>query len=179
MSHRFITVVYRRIPDKLSRIRQLLLWEGSDGIVSLGMLKPSRPITYGGRVLVDEGYMGIWFVEEALWHDVATIYDRQGSLVGYYSDIITPIKRFTGGYETTDLFLDLWVHPDRSYIVLDRNEFNEALRTGTLQASLAEKAQSELRSLIQLVETGRYPPGILRRFTKTPSQLLKLATALR
>jgi len=179
MRHRFITVVYKRIPGKLSKFRQLLLYEGPGGIVTLGVLKPSKPISHRGRVLIDEGYLGIWLVEEAAWHDVAAVYDRQGSFIGYYSDIATPIKRFTGGYEMTDLFLDLWVYQDRSYIVLDRNEFNEALRGGILEASLAEKAESELRSLIHLVETGRHPPDILRRFTKTSSRILKLAAALR
>lgn len=179
MRHRFITVVYRRIPNKLSRIRQLVLWEGLNGVVSLGVLKPSKPIIHGGRVLIEEGYLGIWFVEEGVWHDVAAIYDRRGSLVGYYSDIATPFKRFTGGYEMTDLFLDLWVYQDRSYVVLDRGEFTEALRGGILEASLAEKAESELRSLMELVETGRYPPEILRRYTKPSSEILKLAAALR
>lgn len=170
MQHQFITVVHKRIHDKLSRIRQLLLWEGSGGIVSLGVLKPSKPVTHRGHVLIDEGYLGIWSVEEAAWHDAAAIYDKQGSLVGYYSDIATPIKRFTGGYKMTDLFLDLWIYLDRSYIVLDRNEFDEALRRGILKASLAEKAESELRSLTDLVETGDTP---LTSCSGSPKPLVK------
>ncbi|MDH5704278.1 MAG: DUF402 domain-containing protein [Aigarchaeota archaeon] len=179
MEHRFITVIYKRMPNKLSRIRQLLLWEGSNEILSLGVLKPSKPITHGGHVLIDEGYLGMWLVEEGVWHDVAAIYDRLGSLVGYYSDIATPIKRFTGGYEMTDLFLDLWVYQNGSYLVLDRDEFDEALRRGILEASVAQRGESELRDLINLVETGRYPPETLRRFIETSSDIPKLAAALR
>lgn len=158
MKHQFITVIYKRNPNKLSKIRQLLIWEGPNGTVSLGVLKPSKLITHRGQVLIDEDYLGIWLVEEGVWHDVAAIYDSQGSLIGYYSDIATPIKRFPGGYEMTDLFLDLWVYQNGSYLVLDRDEFDEALRRGILEAPLAERAESELSAVINLVETGRYPP---------------------
>jgi hypothetical protein len=75
---------------------------------------------------------------------VGKFYDRQRNLVGYYCDIIKPLNKLLRTPEKTsritDLFLDLWITPEGDYVVLDEDEFEEALDHGYLPKNLADQA---------------------------------------
>ncbi len=159
-----IKLFYRRLPDRASVYEQELLYEDEEVLVSRAVLRPRGPLVHNGKVLIGADFYAVWFVFRGAWHDLGKIYRPDGEFHGYYCDIIRPARRTPTGVEITDLFLDLWVFPDGRWLVLDRDEFETAIRRGWLTPELAARAQHELETLIAAVEGRRFPPAIVARF---------------
>lgn len=84
-----------------------------------------------------------------------------GDLLGYYSDIGTPITRTPDGYTMTDWFLDLWLAPDGTVLELDWDEFEAARAAGLLTESEAAIARATLERLKTEIGAGLYPSQYL------------------
>jgi len=172
---------YRRLPDRLTIYEQELLYDNwcpyhslgyGELIISRATLRPQQPLVHANQVLIGPGYQAIWFVVAGGWHDLGKIYSPSGALQGYYCDIIRPMRRTAEGLEIDDLLLDLWIFPDTRrtgtsgrYLVLDEDEFDEALKQGWIEPSTATRARRELEKLIKEVESGRFPPSVVERFS--------------
>lgn len=154
-----LKVFYRRGPGQVTVYEQELLYDDGKLIVSCASFRPSASLRAQVPQLTDQEYQAIWSVVLGEWHDLGRVYDFAGELVGYYCDIIRPAKRTAEGLEIDDLFLDLWVFPDRRYLALDEEEFSEARKQGWLDDSAAVRAREELESLIALAKSGHFPPA--------------------
>jgi len=173
-----IALLYRRLPNRVTRYRQVLLHEGDEAVVSLAPMTSPEPVVAEGFPLVRRGDLAVWFIFPHAWHDTGLVYDAARRFKGYYCDVITPARRIPEGYEITDLFLDLWVFPDRRYLILDREEFTQAVNQGWLSKPLAERAEAELHSLIRAVEEGSFPKPIVKRLGALPENAAGLVKAL-
>lgn len=89
--------------------------------------------------------------------DLLEFYDQQGDLLGYYSDISTPLTKTRDGYTMTDWFLDLWLSPEGKLIELDVDEFEEAVAQKLLSDSESDRALRTFNRLIEEVNQGIYP----------------------
>jgi predicted RNA-binding protein associated with RNAse of E/G family len=131
-----------------------------------------------GKVVVANGYLAVWFIFRGKWYDVGKFYDRKGAFTGYYCDIIRPVSRLLAGPSKTsvitDLFLDLWISREGKFVALDEEELEIALRKHAISASLARKARRELRALIQLAKSRRFPSRSIRRFRPARTALVHL-----
>ncbi|MFW5904261.1 MAG: DUF402 domain-containing protein [Candidatus Saliniplasma sp.] len=140
---------------------QTLLADRKDMIVSTFRFRLKKPFSpFGTRVLIRDGFYGVMFDLMDRWHNVVKVYDEEKNHIGYYSDIRTPPKRIEGGYEAEDLFLDFWVDLDRSYIILDFDEFREA----ELSKELRNRVKKTARSLKKIIENDLYPPSNVKKF---------------
>lgn len=101
-------------------------------------------------------YMGSFFFLGE-WYSVIKYYKDHQNALGYYININTPPKLDNGTIIISDLFLDLWVYPDYSYKVLDRNELDEALNKGVIQWELYNKILKTKEEVIQLIVNKRLP----------------------
>lgn len=159
---------YFRPPDRRLDIETDLLYQDDEVIVTSHILKgASAPIVIDGKTVIDNGYRAVFAEYRKQWFDVAKIFRPDGSegFTGYYADINTPSEERPDGYWTKDLFLDLWIPPDRSSItVLDEDEFREAVAKGWITREEADKARAELRRLTKLFNQGNFPPRLLERF---------------
>ena len=106
---KILTISYKRLPDKTTRIPFMVLYENTEDIVILNLLNPLKPLIVEESILLAKDYIGVWFVSNKDWYDLGAIYDREKKFKGYYCDICTPMKKGSDGYETTDFFLDLWI----------------------------------------------------------------------
>lgn len=88
--------------------------------------------------------------------------DAQEEVLGYYSDIGTPLTRTPTGYQMTDWFLDIWLSPDGTLYELDEDEFEDALSRNLLTASEADTARKTFERLIKEVKEGIYPGAYLK-----------------
>jgi len=91
-----------------------------------------------------------WF---GRWYNILTLYGPDGRLKGWYANVCTPIA-FDGqtiGY--TDLDLDLWVRPDRGYLVLDEEEF-QARVVSSQPSEVVAQARAALATLLADLEAG-------------------------
>ena len=98
------------------------------------------------------------------WYDLGKIYNPQGEFTGYYCDIIKPMQKSGTQIEITDLFLDLWVTPELSYQILDRDGFVFAKQNGWIEPRLANQAEQALNQLINTIESTHFPPAPVKLF---------------
>ena len=111
-------------------------------------LLPSGTIVYS---LKKHHFYGEYFT-------ILELFDPDGNVLGYYSDIATPLEKTEDGeYELHDLILDLWVFPDGSVRELDWDQFIVAERRQVIPGKLAGIARRTLRRLVQEAHAGRFP----------------------
>jgi hypothetical protein len=93
-------------------------------------------------------------------HSIWWFFDLDGVFFGWYVNLETPSRRWSGGLDMGDLALDVWVKPDRSWTWKDEDEFAE--RTGHPDYWSAEEAaavRAEGERVIALAEAGASPFG--------------------
>ena len=162
-----VSIAYRRLPNDIRQLPGVLRQVSAARLVIESPIVVERPQRVLGRVIADSGFLAIWFLYRNRWYDVGKFYDRQRNLVGYYCDIIKPLNKLlrtpVKTSRITDLFLDLWITPEGDYVVLDEDEFEEALDHGYLPKNLADQARKQMDSLIQKVKAGRFPPPFTQK----------------
>jgi predicted RNA-binding protein associated with RNAse of E/G family len=166
---RTLVIHYFRPPDRKLDIEADFLYQDDEVIVTSHTLwGASKPLVIAGQTVIDNGYRAVFAEYRSEWHDVAKVYKTDGDtevFTGYYADINTPSKLTDDGYQTKDLFLDLWIPADRSSVtILDEDEFREAVRNNWITFEEARAAQAELDRLIKLFNRGRFPPPLLEKF---------------
>jgi len=169
-----LTFELLRPPDRRSRFESDLLSVDEQTLVLTHLVHPKHSLVYRGEEVIADGYHAIWFLFKDQPYDIGRFYRPDGSWTGYYVDVLEPV-RWQGAEAQTleplvDLFLDLWFAPDGSYEVLDEDEFEEALRLGHITDVQAEHARRVLHDIVDRVQTGNFPPDVVRRFVAGADQ---------
>ncbi len=171
---RDLDVVWTRLPDDVVQWRHRKLLENSEVSVSaFHETSLDRPITARGEVIVEKEFSGILYFFWDEWFNVIRIYDRDLEFKGYYSDIITPVQKTLTMYTATDLYLDLFMFPDGTYVVEDEDEFEEAVRRGLMDEGIIRNAREAIDRLVLMAEAGKYPPEPVWRFPQEPVSVLR------
>jgi predicted RNA-binding protein associated with RNAse of E/G family len=162
------TFEFIRPPDDRVSFKSLLLEARDDLIVVAHASSPSKPVEYLGEIVLDVGYWTVWFLFNGKPFDVGRFYRPDGTWTGYYVDVLEPVRWKASDPHTlepiTDLFLDLWIAPNGKYIVLDEDEFAEAVTLGHLSSAQAKHARNVLQELITATEQRVFPPQVAREF---------------
>jgi Protein of unknown function (DUF402) len=90
------------------------------------------------------------------WYSVMQVLGADGRHLGYYVDIDTPIHRVGNEVYLTDLFLDLWIAPDGSFIELDRQEFEEGFQSKLITPYQVRKANQTLKMIVREIASGDF-----------------------
>jgi uncharacterized protein len=165
---------YSLIVDPGSAIMQVMMKTMMD-LLTVKKLNLSRElvIAYDGAVLertpeavvlearfsretMDLGYVVLEhhdrFVEHFFadrWYNIFEVHSvHDDHLKGWYCNVVKPAVFGADTIEQVDLALDLWINPDGSYQILDREEF-EALEIDRATRLRAQQAVSELIYLLQ------------------------------
>lgn len=86
------------------------------------------------------------------WYNVLAIYDVDtGEHKGWYCNITRPARIGDGVVSAEDLALDLVVHLDGTWLVLDEDEF-KALRLDSADRANAEAALEELKRYAKMLD---------------------------
>ncbi len=132
-----LTFDFIRPPDRRVAVKSRLLGATDDTIVLETELSPSKPLNSFGEIVMDVGYWAVWFFLKGRPFDIGRVYRPDGTWTGYCVDVLEPVQWEVSGPNTLkpiiDLFLDLWVTPDGKYMVLDEDEFQEAVDLGHLK----------------------------------------------
>jgi predicted RNA-binding protein associated with RNAse of E/G family len=163
-----LNIDYFRPPDCHRYWKSLLLDATNDVMVMVVSYSPSKPVHYSGEIVLDTGYKGIWFLFKGQPFDVGRVYRPNGTWTGYYVDILEPVHWEASDPSTlqpiVDLFLDLWIAPDGTCMVLDEDEFEEATSLGHLTSQQASHARSVLGELVSAAKRKEFPPVMVREF---------------
>jgi protein associated with RNAse G/E len=88
------------------------------------------------------------------WYNIFAVYDASGRhFKGWYCNITRPAWLEANHLYAEDLALDLVVHPDRSFIILDEDEFKEL----ALPEHERLRARAALDELIHSAKGGQSP----------------------
>ncbi|OIU68846.1 DUF402 domain-containing protein [Rossellomorea aquimaris] len=129
-------------------------------ITLLETVKVAKPLTvpYGKEHLsiVDDGYMWLQQFPQDQHHAVTTVFDARGEVVQWYIDVTLRNGVEHGIPWMDDLFLDLVLLPSGDLIVLDAEELEDALSTGTIDQLQYELAWDEANRLKESISSGSF-----------------------
>lgn len=167
MSPELVHIHYLRPPDREDVYRQRLLLDRPDVKVTLAEgMELDLPIRIDGEVVLETGSRVVWFTFPDRWHDIGRFHRADGTFRGYYANVLTPPLFEEGGvWHTTDLFLDVWLPPGGTPSVLDRDQFDQAVRRGWIDEDTAERATAEVDAILHAIERSEWPPQIVGEWT--------------
>jgi predicted RNA-binding protein associated with RNAse of E/G family len=93
----------------------------------------------------------------AEYFDLLEFIGPAGEVLGYYSDIATPLHREDGAFYVTDLFLDVWLAPGQPLLMLDEDEFAAAAAAGLMTGEEQAYARQAFERLRAEAAAGTYP----------------------
>lgn len=161
-----VRIHYRRLPDHEQVFDQRVVLERDDVIVTLSEpVALTKPMTFDGRVMLEDGSLALWFTFPGAWHDIGLFHRADGAYTGLYANILTPPEIDGRVWHTTDLFLDLWRPADGALHLLDEHELDEALARGHIDEEHAGRARAEAERLLGLAQTGAWPPSVVSEWT--------------
>jgi len=124
-----------------------------------------RPVTFEGSTILENGSPVIWFTFPGRWHDVGLFHTPHGIVTGTYANILTPVHLLDATtWETTDLFLDVWLDTRGRSHLLDEEELHAALARGWIDRELADRARAEADQLLERARTLDWPPAIVKQW---------------
>jgi predicted RNA-binding protein associated with RNAse of E/G family len=161
-----IEIRYTRLPDRTTVFHQQLVLRTDSCLVTLlEHTDLARPLIVHDTTVLESGSPVVWFTFPGRWHDIGRFHTRDGTFTGYYANILTPVNFLSPTcWETTDLFLDLWLG-DGDPVALDRDELTAARAAGAVSAELAARAELEAAALLEAARTGAWPPLVCREWT--------------
>jgi len=159
-----IHIVFDRPGVGRTEWTQDLVAETPDFILSSFRFEIDRPLVVDGKVVIASGYSAYLFEMVGENTEVVAVFDYRGRPTGYYVNLNSEPRRFEGGYEVTDWFLDMWVFPDLRYRVLDADEFEAAVDAGVIDHPTAARARDVLRRLEDALSKRDFPPAPVREF---------------
>jgi predicted RNA-binding protein associated with RNAse of E/G family len=164
-----VRIRYLRPPDRVTLYRQHLVHDDNRVKVTLARDLPfDPPLVLAGAVALEAGSDAVWFTFPGAWHDIGRFHRADGTFTGVYANVITPCVFAPGeDWETTDLFLDLWIPAEGGEIhLLDADELARAEGAGHLPPRLARRARAEAETLRTAAEARRFPPPVVGAWTR-------------
>lgn len=174
-----MTLYYRRLPDKVAQIPTVLLYESEEDFISINLLSPSKPLIINDVTLLDKDFIDVWFFSTRDWHDLGAIYDNDKKFRGFYCDLCSPVKRVSDGFEVTDFFLDLWIYPNGQFLILDREEYEEAVKKEWITVNQQEKVEAELKFITDMIKSNKFPPLKNKILLKLPQNIDEIIYSLK
>ena len=129
-----------------------------------------RPVQVEGRTILEPGSPAVWFTFPGAWHDIGRFHDARGRFTGIYANVLTPCTLHESGqdplrWDTTDLFLDVWLGADGEVRLLDEDDVAAAEAAGHVTSAQAERAREEAREILRAQARGAWPPPVVTEWT--------------
>lgn len=131
------------------------------------------PVAIAGGVSLLPGAMLVWYLFPGEPFEIGAFHDRDGRLLGHYVNLVKPSIPAGERWTVDDLFLDIWLTPGYPPQVLDEDEFEAALREGSLGPEDRRTARRALERILARIGSGDWPPEAVSRWP------LELVPALR
>lgn len=144
------TKIYRKrfIPNETVLLKDDIILSASDDVIvtKWNTLKPRPDISYG---------YSAYFLKQGF--KLSKVFNKDGSLVYWYCDIIThEYDKETNILIVTDLLIDVLVYSDASLRVLDLNELADCLEQSLLDLRLACLSLRQADALFSLLSNGEF-----------------------
>ena len=166
-----VRIRYHRPPDRLEVHEQYLVHDTSDLKVTFApsVVLPG-PLRIDDRTVLENGSPVVWFTFPGAWHDIGRFHTADCVFTGFYANILTPVELGPGHvWDTTDLFLDLWMD-EGGVQVLDEYDFDEAVGRGWMDEPTVRRARTEIVRLRSAAQSGAWPPPAVHEWTLERAQ---------
>ena len=169
-----ITIDYRRPPDRADVFVNRLVHRTPDVIVTIMEHTPlKRPMVIAGETVLENGSPVVWFTFPHAAHDIGRFHRADGVFTGIYANVLTPVAFLDDSHwETTDLFLDVWVKRGGRAELLDEAELEEAESLGWISGATASFARAEAARLMSAAAAGEWPPAVVSEWTLEAARTL-------
>lgn len=107
-------------------------------------------------IIGNSNYYWVRFWPKNKYYIIEKIINER-ELVGYYIDICTPFLKENEHLTSRDLFLDIWISPDFTYIILDEDEFKTSRYSGEISGREADIAVEVVDSLCMSIQFRKFP----------------------
>ena len=162
-----VEIHYRRPPGRLQVFRQHLLRDADDVKVTLARdMTFEQTMRIEGDVVLEDGSDVVWFTFPGLWHDIGRFHRADGTFTGIYANVISPVEIEGSVWHTTDLYLDVWLGPDGSLLLLDEDEFEEAVGRELIDLPTATRVRQEADAILKAARDGTWPPAVVAEWTR-------------
>jgi predicted RNA-binding protein associated with RNAse of E/G family len=167
-----VEIHYLRPPGRITIFRQRLVQQADGCTITLMERTPlPRPVLAAGQIILEPDAPAVWLTFADSWHDIGLFHDATHRFTGWYANILTPVRfRAPLVWETTDLFLDIWLGAAGDAVLLDEDELDSALDRGWLDPAVAVSARAEADRLLEEAAAGKWPPAIAREWTLQRAQ---------
>ena len=149
------------------------------GTVVVGWTRVSNETTVfkiNNHSIFGPGFFYLYFTFIGKCYDVLKFYSPDCEFTGYYVDFTTPARRKELTLLQTDLFLDLWIYPNRKkWLLLDLKEFQNARNEGVISEYLVGLVTQTYHKILPLLRVGSFPPALVDYFTVFSSKNSKIA----
>ncbi len=157
-----IHLIYKRIPNRVLEREDEVVVDLGDIIVAKSEFKGMlTPLKVNGVKVIDNGYTMVYFAFVGRNYDVLKVYDEEGNFKGLYIDVLAYTRREGNTLEMLDLFLDVFVFPDRDAFLIDEDELEMALNYGLIDKETFDFAYSMAREILEKLKRGEFPPAIV------------------
>lgn len=116
-------------------------------------------------MILEAGSSIVWFSYPGRWHDVGLFHLSDGTFTGYYANVLTPVLMDGTRWDTTDLFLDVWLGAEGEAEILDEEELKEALQMGWIDRETYDRARAEAAAIMEAARDGSWPPPEVREWS--------------
>lgn len=165
-THPIVSINYRRPPNHVQVFEQYLVLDDPDVKVTFVEAMPYEPpMRIEGEVVLELGSDVVWFTFPGAWHDIGRFHRADGTFTGLYANILTPAEIRGYEWDTTDLFLDVWMSPGGRVLLLDEEELDEAVGREWINAETAARARAEGQRILHDAATGAWPPPVVFEWT--------------
>lgn len=106
---------------------------------------------------IEAGTLSTEFFWTDRWYSVFRFQSPSGRLLMFYCNINTPPRIEAGILSFIDLDVDLLVHPDYSYTILDEEEFERNAEVYDYPTLYRARVQEALDELFRLIKDQRFP----------------------
>ena len=155
---------YRRLPARLTVFEQYLVHEDDAVMVTFAEHTDiPRDLVVDGNTILEPGAPVIWFTFPGAHYDIGRFHLRDDRFTGLYANIITPVQ-FTSRleWETTDLFLDIWLAANGAApVLLDEDELATATSEGVIDTVGAQDSRGEANRLLEAWRLRSWPPRVV------------------
>lgn len=138
----------RLIPEQCIHLKDdIILYQDQDIIVtSWKTLRPKKDLDHG---------TSCYFLEKG--YKISKFYDKKGSLIYWYCDIIDyQFDEEANILTTVDLLADVIIYPDGQIHVVDLDELAQAFESGKLSAALMSQSLYRLNSLLTILYNNQF-----------------------
>lgn len=123
---------------------------------------------------LEPGAALLWHLFPGRPYEVAAFHGPDRELLGYYTNLIRPPELGPERWVVEDLYLDLWQPSGGEARLLDRDELEDAVAAGAIEAREAERVRRLGEELHRRARAGRWPPDAVRRWPLERVEELRL-----